>query len=313
MARTVEEVLDLLGIEIEDIKGEEIFTLCPWHPRILGRLDHKVGSFSINMESFRCYCFVCGGGGRLVDLIAEVRGEGVAEAVRWMWRQQISFLDPDQEKRKTDDRVAMDPEVEFGLFADVPDRKLEEKFLTREAVDHYQIRWKTGTGTWILPIHTPEGQLMGWQEKIPNDAPQNRPKGLGKSNFLFGYHMLEEDEPVTLVESPIDAARLRACGIHGAVSSYGSVVSDIQVRLLVAKTRWITLAMDNDEAGTVSMRMIRGDRVNGMKMSSGGLMGRVDLRVWDYSRTEKKDPGEMTDEECRWAYENALPAFEWKP
>jgi DNA primase len=97
-----------------------------------------------------------------------------------------------------------------------------------------------------------------------------------------------------VVESPLDVIRLASVGFPGGVAVYGCIVSDAQFNLIRGGQR-VIFAMDNDKAGNEATR----DLLHRAK--------EVGLECWffNYSQTDMKDVGGMSQAEIVWGLENA--------
>ena len=119
----------------------------------------------------------------------------------------------------------------------------------------------------------------------------NYPKGVKKSESLFGYGN-SADGPTIVVESPLDAVRLRSLGFNG-VAVYGSYISTTQINLI--KSDSLLFAFDNDEAGWDANRRVQ------------GMMRDLGFEGWffNYSQTDQKDVGGMSRDEIMLGLTNA--------
>jgi DNA primase len=105
-----------------------------------------------------------------------------------------------------------------------------------------------------------------------------------------------------VVESPLDVVRLESIGVTGAVSTYGSMISNTQLEL-IKEADEIVFALDNDESG----------------MNSTKKMLEQNFEAWyfNYSNTDMKDVGAMSRLEILTGLDNArhsvhgLGALEW--
>jgi hypothetical protein len=304
--------LDELGISFRIVDDNEAAFLCPYHD------DHKVGSFSVNLETGQNNCFSCGAGGGFVRVVQTVLGISAGEADRWCRSRRMkgvggsTLVTQDLRTRKssgTVDTAKQINEASLALFTDPPASALAGTERWRgcslDAARYYGVRWSPETGSWIVPIREPEEhRLIGWQEK--NDRHfRNVPKGVDKSTALFGLESLDGARlgyPLVLVESPLDVPRLLTAGVRGGISSYGVHVSRPQLDILAgARARTLVLALDNDPAGSgEATRLVREFR-------------RLRVMVFNYGRSRAKDPGAMTDTEIRWGIDNAIWAPLWRP
>jgi 5S rRNA maturation endonuclease (ribonuclease M5) len=181
------------------------------------------------------------------------------------------------------------------MYDPPPQAKLDERRLTPEAAAAYGILWDDKKESWILPIRDPyTGEFWGWQEK--NDElgiVRNRPRSVAKSRALFGMGTAVNGGRGIIVESPLDAARLLAAGVRGGLASYGVQISREQLALVRNRLDSVVFAFDNDIAGLTVSAALK-DRVH------------HNHRFLNYSvAPHAKDPGDMTDEECRVAVEQS--------
>jgi DNA primase len=285
LTTNLDQILEDLDIVVVN-RGREISCKCPFHTD-----NHP--SFSINADTGLWICYQCGRSGTLAMLLQKIGGVTDPEqAVR-----QIKRLRYQPPKRPIAEHIAKEEEKIFGsedpyylyakysMFSDVPDWALEDRNLSREAVQGFGIRWRKG---WIIPIWSPRKtqdvteDFWGWQFKRENEV-NNYPPGIKKSQTLFGMNLLEGREAV-LVESPLDVVRMSMVGIP-AVASFGAMVSHYQVSLLEAKLDRLVLALDNDTAGN--------DQTEKIYPRIYRKIPTV-MAVWG---DEFKDPGDMSDEQ----------------
>jgi Toprim domain-containing protein len=280
--------LESYGLRIARVSGDEITMWCPAHLSRLGRPD-KRPSFDFNQSKLVGNCPSCGwnvpslsflieyvtGEPPIDDVLIEAQKMAVGEAVRRLAQSKRDVLLKDSPRY-----------LEWTLahkFTPVPRQLLEFRRLTRTAADHFGIRWDPSQRCWVLPIRTPQGSILGWQQRQKGGF-WNYPKGVQKSGTLFGFHQVES-ERVVLVESPLDVARLWQAGVP-PVSSYGSGVSNRQVELLARNFSVVVVALDNDPPGNEAA-----DRVMYQ------LRKRIAALRWDYSGTNAKDPGDYVSDE----------------
>ena len=231
--------------EIKD--GVEIQALCPAHLSRLGREDSRA-SFGFNQALGRGYCFSCQWRPDLTELVRQLTGQ-VPDHDLMLSVQEASILRTlSERKRKVLQDFSLNEWTLGYRFQAVPDRLLAQRLLKRRAVIDMGVRWDAELGCWVMPIRTPHGELLGWQQR-QKGAVRTYPAGMSKSSTLFAHHMIAPDfDTVVLVESPLDAVRLWQCNIP-AVSSMGAGVSNVQVDLLARHYSIVVLALDNDEPG----------------------------------------------------------------
>lgn len=278
------DALTELGVEVTRSSGNEIIGKCPVHVRRVGKADNSP-SWSMNSTNGLWICFSCGARGSLGTLIAEITGdfEDTMAAHRLL-------LDVGLRQMNSTERVEYQPDVDwisYNKFEQVPEKKIIKRNFDADTVRRYGVKWDSKGKAWVIPIVSPDGQLLGWQEKGVGWY-KNVPTGVRKSSTLFGIERFHSKTAV-LVESPLDVIRFSSCvsGMH-ALATFGAYVSSEQLRLVADVADKVIIAMDNDEAGIKSAKRITKE----MPHLRGGLF-------WlDYSvAPDAKDIGEMTDQQ----------------
>ena len=280
----VEQNLVALGIDYRG-SGHEFTAPCPMHAQRTGREDFHP-SWSINATTGLFICYSCGYRGSMYTLIADLTGVTLEQAkttvVKPTLGQAMERVPKLDVKVK---RPEVLPESTLGKYKSPPRWARNRRGLTSEACEAYGVLWNPVDDNWILPIRTPEGALIGWQEKGEMTRHfRNSPMRVRKSRCLFGYQIFTGGRMV-VVESPLDPVRMLSNGVTGGVATYGSEVSAAQIHLMTAADE-VVFALDNyttDKAGKKStLRMIEETR---------GVLAHV--RVFNYTGIGAKDPGEM--------------------
>jgi DNA primase len=300
------ELLVDIGLEDIDPRDDEIHARCPDHERRTGAREQRPRHWSINRLTGAMYCFSCGYSGGLTKLVMDMTGKGLWDVQRLI----LSYgVDPvglvTAEREEEAPRPVLDLSERLEQFVDPPARAMRRRQLQAAAVTRYGVRWDEHDSAWVLPIRGPLGDLWGYQTKSPTRV-LNHPPGVQKSTTLFGLDLLVEeklywhlapapsDDYVVLVESPLDVIRLDGLG-YPAVSSFGALVSDDQLRLILRYFTSMILALDNDETG----------RRETDRILAAGWHRRVSTEILSYAHTKAKDVGDMTDDEVETAIEQA--------
>lgn len=296
----VVEALNELGIHILRVDGREANARCVAHLERVGKEDRHP-SWSCNTETGVFHCFSCGWKGPFVLLVTEVLGVTWDEAVLWIRQrggiERVNRIlgrgkyEPGEEEIR---EASVITEADLALFTAPPQEARRKRGLSLPSCEKYGVLWDPARDMWIFPIRDKHGKLLGWQEKNERHF-RNKPFSVEKGRTLFGYHLLPQGGTAVLLESPPDCARLLSVGVQGAVSSYGSEVTDAQMQLLFERCNHIVIAMDNDEAGWKSARMLR-ERYAGM--------GRR-FSFYRYADSAK-DPGEQSGADIRLGIESAI-------
>lgn len=322
MSEDLESLLEDIGIKLGRSTDWEVYGHCPGHEKILGRKDRRPGTWSVARTTGNHHCFSCGYGGTLIELILEHKGGTVWGALARMKEFGIDPSDPDdlpdsffEKRRRTSAVPDQLPERELAGFQDPPLKALKDRHLTPASCREYGVRWNGERKSWITPIRLVGGALIGWQEKSKRFF-NNHPDKVPKSQTLFGIDVFPENATAILVESPLDVCRLHSAGFLGGVSSFGVMVSDDQMRLLLSVTEELILALDNDDNGVRETAHLLHGEPRGGKFKKQGipwLAKFASIEVFNYGGSTAKDPGEMTNEEIAWGIENATPGEDWTP
>lgn len=287
-------ILEQAGITPLRVTRQEVIARCPQHEVRTGKPDMHP-SWSINTVTYTHFCFSCGYKGNLTGLLIDLTGEAPEDLEKTLATE--SFI------RKMA-QVRADPEpvlapvlpilTEWALFnvmVDVPLKLLTFRHLQRTAVDAYEVRWDPEGHRWVLPLRSPESDLLGAQYRQKGSI-FTLPEGMEKRRTFFGLAQCCDSSYCALVESPLDAVRLFGLGIP-ALSPLGAWVSTEQVRLLACTFTRVYLALDNDKAGRESAERVgpalRKAGTAPIPWSYEGLV--------DEDGTPAKDPGDVDDDD----------------
>jgi 5S rRNA maturation endonuclease (ribonuclease M5) len=123
-----------------------------------------------------------------------------------------------------------------------------------EICNIYRLGWDGTEGKPCYPIRDMTGRPLGVVHRNIDDpeGPKYKyPRGVKKTELLFGIKELQQSEYVFLVEGAMDVCAVRETG-HDAIGSYGSLLDKKQVMEIVAlQPRVVFLAFDNDRAGRI--------------------------------------------------------------
>jgi hypothetical protein len=318
MSFDVESALTALGMDF-DVRGNEASALCPMHAERTGKEDANP-SWWINLESGMHMCFSCHYKGNLVQLVCDVKEfyqrswgtdkgydykageEWLASVAEMTVEQMLNIINSLPTYLEPLPKPVEMSEARLAIFVDPPQDALDSRNITAESASKYEVMWDATKKNWILPLREPHfNKLIGWQEKGTIDRTfMNRPPGLPKSKTLFGLEHQNESR-VIVVESPLDCLRFDSAGIEGAVAICGSSISIEQVRLL-RYSEQVIAAFDNanlDSAGAKACK----------EMLELSRKYALNLSFFNYGRSNKKDPGDMTDAELHWGVDNAVSSI----
>lgn len=289
-------ILESLGVEIVSDEGKEIKGLCPVHKLATGREDEHP-SWYMNAVTGAWICFSCKSKGSLHSLVETLGGDITA-----LERIEIEAMkskvgkwtaEPEEEDAPT----TITP-MEARAFNRLPfpgPKARADRDLDKDTCELLNIRWKKEDSCFMLPIYSFDMQLLGWQEKGFFGHFNNYPKGMKRSQSLFGFHAVDEGVTVALVESPLDAARFWRYEMP-AVAVYGSYTSADQLAALSRVADRVVVAFDNDKAGHT------GTAIASRMLTNLG----TDVRFFDYGvGNDGRDPGDLRVGQLIDGFENA--------
>jgi DNA primase len=293
----MEDTLSRLGIDVYNVRGDEIQALCPAHLERTGKTDNNP-SWYINSDTGAHICFSCGWKGNVYGLISYVTKTDYDEAGKWLGSTDglATRFERIVREPKPIAEITTFTESMLKAFTPPPVLALQARGLTASAAEKYELLWDARQKNWIIPIRNSQtNKLIGWQEKgFDHRYFNNKPTGVKKSKSLFGYQHVDFHHGTTiLVESPLDVVRLASLGFCG-VAAYGAIVSHAQFNLIRSSPNLI-FALDNDEAGRKSSKAL---------LAMAKAM-HVEARFFNYSETNMKDVGGMSFGEVEWGINNA--------
>jgi DNA primase len=153
--------------------------------------------------------------------------------------------------------------------------------LSKDSVIRFSLGYSDRQDMVTIPVHSPDGMLVGFVGRSVEGKEFKNTPGLPKSKVLFNLHRVKTAPRVYVVESSFDAIRLDQCGF-AAVATLGANVSNFQIDLLQRYFNDIIVIADNDAAGgNMKDRLVErlGNRVTVVQLNK-----------------EYKDIGDMDDD-----------------
>lgn len=298
----------------------------PWH-------TDNHASASLNYKKLVFNCFSCNSGGGLVWLIGICRGETTGQAREWLVERSglgpdgpdlaalLAEMDAMEEARpgttpipRMSERV-LDPWRVIHPYL-TEDRRVPVENVVALRVgfaERYPLDDKGRTGERIIYPHFWAGHLVGWQSR--RWYADGTPKYLSTAEFPRDRTIYAHDpgrDWAVWVESPTSV--LRHHHHQPFEATFGSEVTDAQVRAMVAVPRWV-LWPDPDDAGWGALegheRPVPGFR---RTEHVPGLAERLepycDVRVVESPWAA--DPADMDDEAVADLVAGAVPYAVWE-
>lgn len=292
------EVLEDIGVDVHKVTGDEVNARCPVHALYKGRESTR-HSWYMNIDTGLWHCFTCGARGNLPYLVSQLTGDvqHVATIQRYLASKGIERL---RTEEYMDDQL--EPDADWALyvsFEQLPPAVLDRRSVTAEVAKRFGIKWNPEERVSILPVISPQGVLLGWQEKKSGHV-KNVPSGMHKGSTLFGIERASAPTAI-LLESPFDVARFHSAYTgdeYSAVASFGADMSATQIDLLADRFDRLVLALDNDHEGIRETNRLIGRGSKKHTASRQLPTFRKGIRFWNYDGLKDvKDMGDMTDAE----------------
>ena len=147
----------------------------------------------------------------------------------------------------------------------------KERGVTPEAVVKLHLGYDP-LGKRVTFPHFVDGVLVGYQQRVTPESPDQFPKYKSSSGFpkqisLYNMDLARSYQNVCVVESPMSVAKAISFGYENVVATFGASVSDEHIEMLKSFSR-VYVWMDDDNAGHL-----------GEKKLVEGLWRFVDVRV----------------------------------
>jgi DNA primase len=285
-AEQVKRVLLGSGVSIESEVDTDYIIFCPFHGNTrtpAGEVDKRTGLF---------FCFSCHYVTDLADLVVTQSGRTYFQALRFIKANEIETdlsteVDSSLEKKPMYVQYPQDQVDQLhknAINGDRPMHYYTNRNISKSSVERFQLGYSEKMDMVTIPVHSPEGMLLGFVGRSVEGKTFKNTPGLPKAKTLFNLNRVKTSKNVYVVESSFDAIRLDQCGF-AAVATLGSNVSNFQIDLLKKYFNDIIVIADNDDAGSNMAKKLK------EKLSS---------RVSILSLEEKyKDIGDMADEEIK--------------
>lgn len=274
----LDRILGELGIVAAGEESDSnLMARCPLH-------DDADPSFSISRESGLWICFSGCGEGNLTQLVSAVLGLDRDAARDWL-AGRGSVYGSEEAVLKLLEASVEDPKAARPLFFYEQSgtyRYMLRRGFTPETLKKWGVGKDSRLRAVVIP-YRPTGEVLGLIYRFidpERDPPYDYTPGMPASQHLFGWeHLPARPDRVIVVEGPLDVMWLHQLG-RPAVGLCGSAMSAVQAAALLGRTREVTLALDNDDAGRKGTR-------RALKLLAGRV--RVLAVRWDSDRKDVQE------------------------
>jgi DNA primase len=243
-------ILAGVGVDIEGEVDTDYIIFCPFHGNYrtpAGEIDKNTGTF---------YCFSCHKVADVYEFVMTVSGKTYFEAARYIKKNEVeSDLRNEIVSKLLDkpdylpfDQAVVDRLASEAKLSDRAVGYFEGRSISRHSMDRFSLGYSESRDMVTVPVHAPDGLLVGFVGRSVEGKDFKNTPGLPKSKVLFNLHRVKSSSKIFVVESSFDVIRLDQVGMP-AVATLGANVSNIQVELLRKYFNNIYVIADNDEAG----------------------------------------------------------------
>lgn len=325
----IAKVLRGLGIKVVSDTYNDFLCFCPIHG------NTHTPSFSVSKHSGQYICFnpACAVTGTLNDLVMIMTGRNEFETLRFVagyaseendFEDDLFKLLSDDEEFKEWDTQALDKMrstyVELG-----DDGYMASRGFTQETTDYFQIGYSPKMHMVVVPVHSPDGILVGIVGRAIEKKVFKNSKGLPTSRTMFNIHRAKrEADTVIITESAFDTMSVHQAGYPNVVGNLGGHMSPRKLDLLDKYFNKIIIFTDWDQK-----QFHNGCRLCYPSVCQGHNPGRdLGYQIADALSHKSvlwasvgpkqvypegaKDASDMTPEQIRQAITNAVPDVEYR-
>jgi DNA primase len=279
----VKRVIVGSGINIETEVDSDFIIFCPFHG------NHRTPAGEVDKRTGIFFCFSCHKACDLVELIMHTSGRTYFESVRYIkGKEQKSTIENDINRQLIEkplytefDEFTVKRLNNVALESPRAVTYYQGRRISKESVIRFSLGYSDRQDMVTIPVHSPDGMLVGFVGRSVEGKEFKNTPGLPKSKVLFNLHRVKTAPKIYVVESSFDVIRLDQCGFP-AVATLGANVSNFQIDLLQRYFNDIIVIADNDEAGgNMKDRLVErlGNRVTVVQLNK-----------------EYKDIGDMDDD-----------------
>lgn len=329
----IEAIANYCDIEVVSETGTHFLAYCPFHT------NNDSPAFALDKSKGLWTCFnpSCDSAGNLEGLLRELKGLNTFQAARIINKYKNTNTRP------LEDRLSSIREKapEFVEFPDAPVMRMRDNLwhregqrgldylkgrgFTEDTLAHFDIGYSQKKDMVIVPMHDPNGMMVGFVARSIEDKIFKNSLNLPKSKTAWNYHRAKKHgETVIIVESSFDAMRIHQAGYPNVVALLGGHVTEYQLDLL-AKTFTTYVIMTDFDAiryrpncrKCAHLRECEGHRAGrelGHSIADRSPTKKIKWASYDdtcvYPHTAK-DASDMTDAEIAQCLRNAISNFEY--
>lgn len=331
----VEAVIAECGIEIAYESYSHFIGYCPFH----ANTDSPAFEVDKTKGLYTCFNPGCGASGNLKMLLQKIKGYNVFKATRCI------VLAAGDRKPISDmlEEIRNKP-AEFVQFPEAPVQRMHADFLHNgkamgymsgrgfnlSTMAHFGVGYSEKQDSIIVPMHDPDGMLVGFVARTIEGKGFKNTDNLPKSKTAWNYHRAKRTgDTCIIVESTFDAMRIHQAGYPNVVALLGGSLSPYHIAQLERAFNTFIIMTDCEYEKRYNDNPCSKCKRNGFHMCQGHRDGReLGERIakafahkkvmWAaYDDTcvyphQAKDATDMSDDEIRACLTGAIGNFSYQ-
>jgi DNA primase len=308
----IKAILREIGVEIRGETATDFTCLCPFH------YNRSTPALAVHKTTGQWYCFnpSCNKTGDIIDMYCKVTGKDKFQALRKIYSITADtkadvvgainkVLSDQPDAFKPFPRNVID-QLSFDFWHN--DRGIDymrSRHFNEETLLHFDVGYSVKNDMVTVPLHSPEGMLVGLVGRSIEGKSFKNSVGLPTSKTMFNLHRARVlSSTVIVTESAFDTMRVYQAGYGNVIGNLGGHMSDRKAKLLDRMFDSIVIMTDADGPG----RDLGNDIAN--RLSHKNIL----WASYEYKMIypdAAKDAGDMTDSQIRQCIENAVPNYHY--
>lgn len=331
----VEAVLEYCGVEVVSDTNTHFLGYCPFH----GNTDTPALAVDKHKGLWTCFNPSCDQGGTLEEMVKRIHKTNPFQTARIILKyrdaQNTHFADRLAEALSRPPQFTQFPTEPVERMArQLPGSKGEgylvtSRGFTTETLGHFGVGYSDKKDMVIVPMHDPNGMLVGFIGRSIEVKQFKNSNNLPKSLTMWNYHRARKTgEVVIICEASFDAMRIHQSGYPNVVALLGGHVTAHHIAQLNRSFSTVVIMTDFDEfqyrpncraCGYKECKGHRPGRDLGRSIARGLPNKKIMWAAYDDSCVfphGAKDAGSMSDAEIRQCIKGAVSnlAYErWQP
>lgn len=302
----VRETIESLGVVISAETATDFLCYCPFHANTYSP------AFTVGKTNglYMCHNASCSAnrGGTLIGLAMMLSNKNKPEVLRFILSKRSSIADlskqlekiAEPEDVKTIDITLVEQFEQKFWSAEKAIDYMHSRGFNDETLKYFRVGYDPKMSMVIVPIFDRNGLPVGFNGRSIEHKKFRLSREFPRNEILFNVHNAKRHGGTAIIcESQFDVMRIHQAGFPNAICSFGSHISDNQVRIMQRYFDRIIIMTDADSPG----------RKSGHDIASKVRGVHIEWAIHDWGVIyphNAKDAGDMTDEEIKHCINNAV-------